>query len=337
MEMETQGRQTVVITGASAGIGRAIALAFAREGARIGLIARGIEKLESTRREVEAAGGQALVLPVDVADAEQVDAAARAVEAAFGSIDVWVNNAMTSVFSPAMGMTAADYRRVTEVTYLGVVHGTLAALRSMQPRDAGMIIQVGSALAYRSIPLQSAYCGAKAAIRGFTDSLRSELLHDGSNVRITMLVLPAVNTPQFTWVRNRLPRQPRPLGGPIYAPEVIARAVLWVASREHPPRELTIGRPALLAVLGQKVAPGLVDRYLARVGYEGQQTGNAERPGRADNLYEPGPGDPGADGPFVDEATNRSPQLWIRTHATQLALGIAGAGAAAGGLAARRS
>src|SRR2546423_1543958 len=238
-------KQVVVITGASAGVGRATVRAFARQGADIGLLARGTDSLDAARIEVERAGGRALVLPTDVADADRVEAAAARVERDLGPIDIWVNNAMVSVFSPVKELEAAEVRRVTEVTYLGVVYGTLAALRRMLPRDRGVIVQVGSALAYRGIPLQAAYCGAKHAIQGFTESLRCELLHDKSKVRVTMVQLPAMNTPQFDWVKSRLPRKPQPVP-PIYAPEIAAGAIVWAASERR--RELSVGITTLLAI-----------------------------------------------------------------------------------------
>src|ERR671937_2631927 len=244
--------EVVVITGASAGVGRATAREFARRGARVGLIARGRDGLEGARREVERLGGRALVLPLDVADHEAVERAAEAVETELGPIDVWVNNAMLSVFSPVKEMRPEEYRRVTDVTYLGYVYGTLAALRRMLPRDRGVIIQVGSALAYRGIPLQSAYCGAKHAIQGFMDSLRCELLHDGSNVKITMVQLPALNTPQFAWVKSRLPRRPQPVP-PIYQPEVAASAIVRAA--EHADREVWVGGSTAVAIAGNRIAP----------------------------------------------------------------------------------
>lgn len=224
----TQRPEVVVVTGASAGVGRATVRAFARRSASIGLLARGRDGLEAARQEVETLGGNALVVPIDVADADQVEAAAAAVEEEFGPIDIWVNNAMVSVFSPAKEMTPAEYKRVTEVTYLGYVYGTLAALKRMLAQDRGVIVQVGSALTYRGIPLQSAYCGAKHAIEGFTESVRCELLHDGSNVKITMVQMPALNTPQFGWVKSRLPRKPQPVA-PIYQPVVAAEAIVWAA------------------------------------------------------------------------------------------------------------
>ncbi|HET7753583.1 MAG TPA: SDR family oxidoreductase, partial [Anaeromyxobacteraceae bacterium] len=287
----TLSEQVVVVTGASSGIGRAIARAFGAAGAKVGLIARTREALEHCAEEIRRAGGDALVLPLDVADAAAVERAADDVVARWGRIDTWVNDAMVSVFSPVSQMTAAEYRRVTEVNYLGFVHGTLAALKHMRQRDEGHVIQIGSALVYRSIPLQSAYCASKAAIRGFTDSLRCELLHDRSRIRISMLQLPAVNTPQFDVVRSRLPNHPQPVP-PIYQPEVIARAALHVA--EHPTRELWIGWSAMKAIVGQKVIPGLLDRYLGRTGYASQQTDEPVDPGRPDNVDRPIPGDRGA-------------------------------------------
>lgn len=260
--VERHGR-VVVITGASAGVGRATVREFATRGARIGLLARDLDRLEATKQEVEELGGRALVLPTDVADPDQVEAAAAKVEATFGPIDVWVNNAMVSVLSPVKEMTTDEYRRVTDVTYLGYVYGTLSALRRMLPRDRGMIIQVGSALAYRAIPLQSAYCGEKHAIQGFTESLRSELIHDGSKVRVTIVQLPAVNTPQFSWIKSRMPRHPQPVP-PIYQPEVIARAIVWAA--DHDRRELSVGVSTVKAIVGDKFIPGTLDHYLARIG-----------------------------------------------------------------------
>jgi NAD(P)-dependent dehydrogenase (short-subunit alcohol dehydrogenase family) len=323
-----QGK-AVVITGASSGIGRACVRAFAARGARLGLIARSREGLEAASREVRQAGGEAIVLPLDVADADAVDRAAGTVEERFGRIDVWVNNAMVSVLSPIKEMTPEEFRRVTEVTYLGYVWGTQAALRRMLPRDEGTIVQIGSALAYRSIPLQSAYCAAKAAIRGFTDSLRTELLHDGSNVRVSMLQLPAVNTPQFEVVRTRMPRHPRPVP-PTFAPEMIADSVVWAA--EQAPREMVIGASALQAILGQKLAPGLVDRYLAKTGYDAQQTDLPVDPNRPDNLFDTVPGDHGARGPFEAESSTWSAQLWARMHSGVVA--ATGVAVAAGALAA---
>ncbi|HEX9290225.1 MAG TPA: SDR family oxidoreductase [Anaeromyxobacteraceae bacterium] len=318
--------QVAVVTGASSGVGRAIARAFGARGARVGLIARTQEALENCAREIRRAGGEALVLPLDVSDAGSVDAAADAVVAHYGRIDTWVNDAMVSVFSRALDTTPEEFRRVTEVNYLGYVHGTLAALRRMKDQPGGGgVIQIGSALAYRSIPLQSAYCASKAAIRGFTDSLRSELLHDGIPVHLSMLELPAVNTPQFDVVRSRLPNQPQPVP-PIYQPEVIARACLRVA--EHPVRELWIAPSTIKAIVGQRLAPGLADRYLARHGFEAQQTTQPVAPGRSDNVDEPLPGDRGAHGQFDGRARSWSAEVWLRTHPWT------GAGAAAAALAA---
>jgi NAD(P)-dependent dehydrogenase (short-subunit alcohol dehydrogenase family) len=313
--------EVVVITGASAGVGRATAREFARRGARIGLIARGREGLEATAREVEEEGGWALVVPADVANPQQVEAAAAAVEKKFGPIDVWVNNAMTSVFSTVEETTPEEFKRVTEVTYLGYVHGTLAALRRMRPRDEGVIVQVGSALAYRGIPFQSAYCAAKHAIQGFCESLRTELLHEGSRVRLTMVQMPALNTPQFGWVKSRLPRKAQPVP-PIFQPEVAARAIVWAA--HHKRRELWVGWPTVKAILGNRLAPGLADRYLARNGYESQQYDGLDDPHRAHNLWEPVPGDHGAHGAFDDRAKDRSLQLWAATHRGWVTLAGAG-------------
>jgi NAD(P)-dependent dehydrogenase (short-subunit alcohol dehydrogenase family) len=312
--------RVIVITGASAGVGRATAKAFAREGARIGLIARGRDGLEGARRDVEASGGQALVLPLDVADAAAVERAAGEVEQKFGAIDVWVNNAMASVFSPIKEMTADEFKRVTEVTYLGYVYGTLAALRRMLPRDRGIIIQVGSALAYRGIPLQSAYCAAKHAIQGFVDSLRCELIHDNSRVRVSMIEMPALNTPQFGWVKSRLPRKAQPVP-PIFQPEVAAQAIVYAS--HHPRREIYVGMPTVAVIVGNKIAPRLLDHYLARAGYDSQQHDGPEDRHRADNLWEPVDAneDHGAHGAFDARAHSFSPQLWANTHRRWLVAG----------------
>jgi NAD(P)-dependent dehydrogenase (short-subunit alcohol dehydrogenase family) len=306
----------VVVTGASAGVGRAVARAFAARGARVGLLARGRDGLEGAQRDVESLGGRALAVPTDVADAAQVEAAATMIEARFGPIDVWVNNAMVSVFSPIKEMTAEEFRRVTEVTYLGYVHGTLSALRRMLPRNRGVIVQVGSALAYRGIPLQAAYCGAKHAIQGFTDSLRCELLHDRSAVRVVEVDMPALNTPQFGWVRSRLPNKPQPVP-PIFEPEVAAEAVVWAAA--HRRVKLYVGWPTVVAILGNKLAPRLADYYLARTGYRSQQTSEPVEPDRVDNLMAPVPGDHGAHGSFSDRARPWSWQLWVTTHRAWIA------------------
>jgi short-subunit dehydrogenase len=310
-------RQVVVITGASAGVGRATAREFAKRGAHLGLIARGPEGLEGAKREVEAAGGTALAFPADVAKADQVEAAAAAVEQNLGPIDIWINNAMTSVFSPIKEMTAEEFRRVTEVTYLGVVYGTLAALKRMLPRNRGVIVQVGSALAYRGIPLQAAYCGAKHAIQGFVDSLRCELLHDQSQVRVTMVQMPALNTPQFSWVKSRLPCKPQPVP-PIFQPEVAARAIYWAAHNDRP--EVYVGWPTVKAVVGNKIAPRFADRYLARNGYRAQQTNIPEDPNRPDNLWQPVRGDHGAHGDFDRRARSYSYQFWLTRYRNWLAL-----------------
>jgi NAD(P)-dependent dehydrogenase (short-subunit alcohol dehydrogenase family) len=317
--------EVIVVTGASAGVGRATAVAFARRGARVGLLARGRDRLEATRDEVEAAGGEAIVVVTDVAHADQVERAAAAVEEALGPIEVWVNNAMATIFSPFGKITPAEYRRATEVTYLGYVWGTMAALRRMLPRDRGVVVQVGSALAYRAIPLQAAYCGAKHAIQGFTESLRCELLHEGSGVQVTMVQLPALNTPQFDWGRSRMPRKPQPIP-PIYQPEVAADAIVWAAYERR--REVYVGGSTVVTVLGDKIAPGLGDRYLARTGYDGQQTDEPAADERRDNLFDAVPGDPGAHGRFDAKALRRSLQLWATKHRRALTtLGIVVGGA----------
>lgn len=315
----------VVITGASAGVGRATVREFAKRGARIGLIARGSEGLEAARQEVEWLGGRAMVLAADVADHEEVDAAAIAAEQNLGPIDIWINNAMTSVFSPAQEMEAEEFRRVTEVTYLGVVHGTMAALRHMVPRNRGTIVQVGSALAYRSIPLQSAYCGAKHAINGFTDALRSELLHDRINGHLTTVHLPALNTPQFDWVKSRLPNKPQPVP-PIFQPEVAARGIYWAA--HHRRRELFVGFPTVKAIVANKFFPGYLDRYLAKTCYGAQQTDEAANTHRPDNLWNPLSADYGAHGRFDDRAHPRSIQLWATTHRGWIAAAVGAMGLA---------
>jgi short-subunit dehydrogenase len=317
--------EVVVITGASAGLGRAAARQFGRHGAKVGLIARGIDGLEAAKREIESEGGQAMVLPVDVSDAGAVENSAQAVEREFGPIDVWVNNAMASVFSPVKEMQPEEYKRVTEVTYLGVVYGTLAALKQMLPRDRGTIVQVGSALAYRSIPLQSAYCAAKHAIAGFTDSLRCELIHDKSNVHLTMVQMPALNTPQFGWVKSRLKNKAQPVP-PIFQPEVGARAIYWAA--HHRRREVYAGWPTVEAIVGNKFAPGLLDRYLGKTGFASQQTCEPEDPNRPNNLWRPVGGDHGAHGTFDDRAHARSWELRTSLDRRWLGAGLATAAAA---------
>ncbi len=304
--------EVVVITGASAGVGRAAVREFARRGAWIGLIARGQDGLEAARREVESMGGKALVLPTDVANAEDVESAAQEVEARLGPIDIWVNNAMASVFSPIKEMTATEFERVTKVTYLGYVYGTLAALKRMLPRDRGTIVHVGSALAYRSIPLQAAYCASKHAILGFFASLRTELIHDGSHVKTTMVQMPALNTPQFGWVKSRLPHKAQPVP-PIYQPEVAARAIFYAA--HHPERrEYYPAWSVVEAIFGNKIAPSFADRYLARNGYDSQQYDGPDDPDRPNNLWEPVSGDHGAHGRFDARAKSHSLELWAETH-----------------------
>ncbi len=311
----------VAITGASSGVGRATAQAFAREGSTIGLIARGREALAATAKEVESLGGQPVVLECDVADPQALEAAAAELEQR-GQIEVWVNNAMASVFAPTWEITPEEFRRVTEVTYLGIVYGTLCALARMRPRDRGVIVQVGSALAYRGIPLQSPYCACKHAIQGFTESLRCELLHEGSKVRVTMVQLPALNTPQFDVVRTRLPRHPQPVP-PIYQPEVAARAIV-AASREPARREWWVGASTALTLLGNAVAPGFADRYLSQTGFDSQQTDEPVEPDRPDNLFAPLTGERSAHGDFDDKAKPRSVQ-WELTRHRRLLAGGAGA------------
>ncbi|HEY3480960.1 MAG TPA: SDR family oxidoreductase [Streptomyces sp.] len=327
--------QTVVITGASAGIGRATARLFAARGANVALIARGQAGLDAAAGEVEAAGGRALVLQCDMADHRQVEAAADDAEDAFGPIDVWVNVAFASVFAPFTEITAEEYARITQVSYLGFVNGTRAALTRMLPRDKGTIVQVGSALGSRSIPLQSAYCGAKHAVNGFTSSVRTELLHQGSHVNITIAQMPAVNTPQFSWVRSRLPRRPQPVP-PIYQPEVAARGVLYAA--DHPRRkQYYVGATTVATILANRAAPAVLDRYLARTGYDAQQTDLPRRRDHHDNLWVPldhAPGhDHGAHGGFDDRAHQRAPQLWLSHHPRLVSATALAAAAAATGLA----
>ncbi len=304
MENSNRGK-VVVVTGASAGVGRAVVAEFARQGAHIGLIARGRERLEAAKHEVEELGGKALVLPTDVADAQQVEAAAERTEQEFGPIDIWVNDAMTTIFAPFLEIKPDEFKRATEVTYLGQVYGTMAALKRMHARNRGTIVQVGSALAYRSIPLQSPYCGAKHAIVGFTDSIRSELIHDGSAVHITAVMLPAMNTPQFSWCRTRLPHHPQPVP-PIFQPEVAARAIVWAAS--HKRREMYVGWPTVEAIYGQEIAPSFADRYLAKHAFKGQQTSEPVPPDRPDNLFEPVEGEYAAHGIFDKSASTISVQ-----------------------------
>lgn len=317
--MHNNHAEVVVVTGASAGVGRAVVRAFAKRGAHIGLLARGEDGLEGARHEVEELGGRAVVLPTDVADSAQVEAAAEAVERELGPIDVWVNDAMVSVFSPVKEMSHEEFRRVTEVTYLGYVYGTLAALRRMLARDRGSIVQVGSALAYRSIPLQSAYCAAKHAIKGFTESLWCELIHDESHVHVAMVQMPALNTPQFDWTRSRLPRRAQPVP-PIFQPEVAAEAVVWAA--HHRRRELYVGLPTVKAILGNRIAPRLLDHYVARMGYSAQQTDELEPASRSDDLWTPVAGDHGAHGRFDARAHRASAQLWLDIHRALLGAAV---------------
>ncbi len=318
--------QVVVVTGASAGIGRATARLFGEHGARVGLLARNEDGLEGARKEIGAAGGKALVLPTDVADAEQVEAAAERVEDELGPIDIWVNVAMTTIFAPLKDITPEEFKRATEVTYLGYVYGTMSALKRMLPRDKGTIVQVGSALSYRAIPLQAAYCGAKFGVRGFTDSVRTELMHQGSNVHITMPQLPGLNTPQFDHCRSKMPYHPRPVA-PIYQPEVAADAIYWAA--HHKRREMYVGTSSVLTILGNKVAPWIADRYLARTAYQGQQTSEpVEDSYREGNLFETPSGDHGAHGRFDRQSHASSAQVWATKNRAWLALAGVATGAA---------
>jgi len=299
----------VVIAGGSAGIGRATALAFARRGDRVAILARDPERVRSACTELAQCGApQMLGIPLDVVDADQVEAAAERIEQELGPISIWINNVSATVFAPAVETTPAEFRRVMEVTYLGAVHGTLAALKRMRPRNRGCIVQTGSALAYRSIPLQSAYCGAKAAIRSFTDALRCELIHDRSSVRITMVQLSAFNTPQFDWARSRLPRRPQPVP-PIFQPELAAQAIVWAAT--HDRREWWVGWPAAQAILFTRCLPGLGDRIAARKAYDAQMTEDPAPEHRPDNLFAPVPGAFGAHGRFDARARSGSVQWWL--------------------------
>jgi short-subunit dehydrogenase len=328
--------QTVVITGASAGIARATARLYGERGANVALIARGEAGLNGAANEVEKAGGTALPISADVSDYQQVQDAARRIEETFGPIDVWINVAFTSVFAPFAEVSAEEFRRVTEVSYLGFVHGTMVALQRMRLRGTGTIVQVGSALSERSIPLQSAYCGAKHAINGFTSSLRCELLHEGSGVAVTVVQMPAVNTPQFSWVRSKLPRHPQPVP-PIYQPEVAARGVVYAA--DHPRRrQYWVGGSTAATVAANRLIPALLDRYLARTGFDSQQTGQQVGADRPDNLFEPADHDRdyGAHGVFDDRAHGRSLQLWMSQHAGWTAAGAAACAAGLGGVIAAR-
>ncbi len=326
--------EVVVVTGASAGVGRAVARAYARRGARIALFARGSGGLAAAAAEVRELGGVALPRPVDVAEHDQLDRAAEEAEANLGPIDVWINAAFSTVFGTFDELSPAEYARATQVTYLGFVHGTMAALRRMRPRDRGVVVQVGSALAYRGVPLQSVYCGAKHAIQGFHESLRCELLHERSGVQVTMVQLPGLNTPQFSWVRSKLPHHPQPVP-PIYQPELAAAAVVRAADRPRR-REYWVGGSTVATLLANSIAPGLLDHYLARTGFASQQNSDVDDPGRADNLFEPADAEDGRDfgahGAFDHSAHSRSPQWWVARNRGSLALGaavLAGAGAGA--------
>ena len=319
MSTFTRRPEVVVVTGAGAGLGRAIVQSFARRGAHIGLVSRGQERLEDAKREIESFGGRALVLPGDVADPATTEEAAARTEDAFGPIDIWVNDAMTTVFSPFHQMTPEDFKRVTEVTYLGFVYGTMAALKRMRPRDRGTIVQVGSALAYRSIPLQSAYCGAKHAIVGFTDSIRSELIHDHSHVHLTVVQMPALNTPQFSWCKSNMRHKAQPVP-PIFQPEVGAEAVYWAAHQRH--REVFVGWPTARAIWGQRFIPGVLDHLAARLAWDGQLYDGARDPDQPVDLYEPVPGHQGAHGAFDSRASRHSWEVQLTMQASWLATAV---------------
>jgi NAD(P)-dependent dehydrogenase (short-subunit alcohol dehydrogenase family) len=325
--MSTAKPETVVITGGTAGIGRATAREFARHGCNVAVLARGQDGLDATKRDIEELGGKALAIATDVADSTAVEAAADQVERELGPIDIWVNNAFAGIFSRFVDVTPEEYERVTQVTYLGQVNGTRAALKRMLPRDKGAIVLVGSALAYRGIPLQSAYCGAKHGIQGFIDSIRCELLHDKSNVTITMVQMPGVNTPQFDWIRAKLPGQPRPVGK-VYQPEVAARAIYFAAHDGR--KEMLVGLPTIEAVWGNKVASSMMDDYLAATGFASQQRPERVRADRKDNLFQPVAGDHGAHGSFDSEAVDSSAELWVSEHKKELGLAALGAAAIAG-------
>jgi NAD(P)-dependent dehydrogenase (short-subunit alcohol dehydrogenase family) len=326
--MDKRHTEVVVVTGGTAGIGRATVEEFARHGAAIAILAREPERLEAARAEAERLGAaKAIAIPTDTADYGQVEAAADRVERELGPIDIWVNDAMATIFAPIDKISPDDFRRVTEVTYHGFVWGTMVALKRMRPRNRGTIVQVSSALAHRSIPLQSPYCGAKHAIRGFTESVRTELLHDKSAVHIVSVDMPGVNTPQFDWCKTTLHRHPKPMG-PYYQPEVAARAVYFAAHSKR--REIYVGMPSVLTIIGEKIAPSLLDRYLGRTGYDGQHTQQAIPDNRPSNLWKPVPGPYAAHGTFDKGAIRFSPELWMTMHRNRLlaggaALGIFGA------------
>lgn len=311
MTGQRNSSDVVVVTGASAGIGRAVVREFAKEGASIGLVARGLDGLEAAKREVDELGGRAIVIPADVSSFEDVEGAATKTEEAFGPIDIWINNAMATVLGNFQDITPEEYRRVTDVSYHGYVWGTMVALKRMRPRNRGTIAQVGSALGHRSIPLQTPYCGAKHAIIGFTESLRSELIHEGSKVHVTMVELPGVNTTQFNFGKNKMPLKSKPVGT-VFQPEVAARAIAWAA--RHPRKELLVGGPPVQAVMGQKMAPSFLDHYLARIVYDQHFTDEREEVKRLDNLWNPVKGDHGAHGPYDQIAKDRSAQVWVSTH-----------------------
>jgi len=321
--MHNRKPEVVVITGASAGVGRATAHRFARDGAHIALLARGSDGLEVAAEEVRKLGGKALPIPVDVSDADAVEAAAERIEQELGPIDIWINDAMATIFAPVHEISAAEFRRATEVTYLGTVHGTMAALKRMRARNRGTIVQVGSALAYRAIPLQAPYCGAKFAIRGFTDALRVELMHAKSAIHVTMVQLSAFNTPQFQWGRTKLPRRPQPVP-PIFQPEVAAKGIHWAA--HHRRRELYVGFPAVKAIIGNKLFPRLADRDLVKLGYDGQMGKQPVPDDRPDNLFEPVIADYGTHGRFDACSKAHSLQLWATTHRGLVAAGVLAAG-----------
>ncbi len=326
--MAGRGRkEIVVVTGGSAGIGRATVREFAKAGADVAVLARGQARIDAACAEVEAMGGRALGIPVDVADGKAVEAAAERIEAELGPIDIWVNNAFAGIFSPFMAMTPEEYARVTDVTYLGQVHGTRAALKHMVPRNAGSIVLVGSALAYRGIPLQSAYCGAKHAVQGFLDSVRPELDHQDSRVRLCMVQLPAVNTPQFEWARTHMNGKPQPVGK-IYQPEVAARAIYFAAHSHR--KEVWVGSTTVQAILGDEAASFLLDEYLAETGIEGQAAKTPVSSDRKDNLFEPVPGDFAAHGRFDDVAHATSTQMWLNRNRGKIAASMAVAAAGAG-------
>lgn len=319
---QTFKNKVVLITGASGGIGRATAWEFAKQGAKLVLLARQQQQLEATQKEVESYGGEALCIATDVADADAIEQAATQAEQTFGPIDVWINNAMNSVFAPVKDITPEEFKRVTEVTYLGQVYGTMIALKRMLPRDKGTIILVGSALAYRGIPLQSAYCGAKHGTQGFFDSLRTELMHDKSKVHLCMVQLPGVNTTQFGWVKSKLPNNPKPMGK-VYQPEVAARAIVFAAANKR--REVWVGYPVYEAIIGNRIAPWYADWVLSRAGFESQQTDEPASPDRKDNVWQPVPEDRGAHGEFGDIAKTKSFTLWAAENRNALRAVAAGA------------